>query len=164
METNIHKRFVEVYDDMIASEEPKKMRELGKAFCWLMEQVADTNPKLAREVVEKLEATAWNNYLSESEASEIVSQFINQDGTKGAKVPYSQFVRLIESLDRMIEDKPYYNRYALWATINMIYSDVYRELEAEVGKDKVLPLIYRLAVARLHDLDRPNFIRPYFGL
>lgn len=155
---------MEVYDDMIASEEPKKMRELGKAFCWLMEQVADTNPKLAREVVEKLEATAWNNYLSESEAGEIVSQFINQDGTKGAKVSYAQFVRFIESIGGMIEEKPFYNRYALWVTINMIYSDVYRELEAEVGKDKVMPLIYRLSIAKLHDPDRPCFIRPYFGL
>lgn len=164
METKDMERFDDIYDDMVASKDVKKMHELGKAFCWLMSQVSASNPKLAREVVEKLEASAWNNYLSENEAVEIVSQFVNQDGAKGAKWSYSQFVQLVERIDGVIEDKPYYNRYALWVTMNMIYSDEYRELVEAVGSDKVMRLIYKLAFARLHDPDRSCFIREYFGL
>lgn len=157
-------RFDEVYDDMVASKDVKKMHELGKAFCWLMSQVSASNPKLAREVVEKLEASAWNNYLSENEAVEIVSQFVNQNGSKGAKWSYSQFVQLVESIDGVIEDKPYYNRYALWVTVNMIYSDHYRVLSEFIDDDKLRKAIYKLAVEKLRDPDRPCFIREYFGL
>lgn len=157
-------RFDEVYDEMVKTKDVQKMHELGKAFRWLVCMVADSSPKLARDVVEKLEATAWNNYLSEAEASDIVANFINQDGTKGAKISWSQFARFIESIDGLIEDKPYYNKYALWVTMNMKYSDEYRELVEAVGSDKVMHLIYKLAFAKLHDPDRPHFIRPYFGL
>ena len=165
METkDIMERFDEVYDNMVASKDVKKMHELGKAFCWLMSQVSASNPKHSREVVEKLEASAWNNYLSENEADEIVSQFVNQDGAKGAKWSYSQFVQLVERIDGVIEDKPYYNKYALWVTVNMIYSDHYRALRDFVGEEEIPKAIYRLSVEKLHDPDRPCFIRPYFGL
>lgn len=164
MEIDIQKQFEEVYDDMVASKDVKKMPELGKAFCWLMSQVSISNPKLAREVVEKLEASAWNNYLSESEAVEIVSSFVNQNDAKGAKWSYSQFAQLVESIDGVIEDKPYYNRYALWVTVNMIYSDHYRVLSEFIDDNDLRKAIYKLAVEKLHDPDRPCFIRPYFGL
>lgn len=161
---DVLKKFDELYHDMISDESAEKMRELAKIGKWFAVQVATSNPKLVREAVEKLESTTWNNYLSESEAVEIVSQFVNQNGAKGAKWGFGQFAQFVESIDGAIEDKPYYNRYALWVTANMIYSDHYRTLSEFIDDDKLRKTIYKLAVEKLRDPDRPCFIREYFGL
>ena len=65
------------------------------------------------------------------------------------------------------EEKPYYNWPALWLTMNMIYSDyaeVIAEAVGEKNADKIGETSYKMAVKKLKDKDRPNFIREYFEL
>ena len=46
----------------------------------------------------------------------------------------------------------------------MIYSDFATKLVQFVDEDKMVEVVYRLAVDKLKDKDRPRFIREYFGV
>ena len=83
---------------------------------------------------------------------------------RGAKWPFAQFESVVTSLGGEVEHEPKYNKYALWVTANMIYSDHAKTLK-EVVPESDLPLVaYKLAVEKLNDADRPRFIREYFGM
>ena len=70
----------------------------------------------------------------------------------------------VEGLGGKPECESYYNRYALYVAINMIYSDFATKLVQFVDEDKMVEVVYRLAVDKLKDKDRPRFIREYFGV
>lgn len=158
------KRFEELYDNMALSKDPAKMHVFGNAEKWLFPQLAASQPKLARQWLDKLEASEWNNYLSQSEAEDIVSKLQNQNGSRGGKWSFAVFEQAVENKGKCMEHAPYYNKYALWATADMIYSDHARSLSAAVNDDKeeLFELIYAMAVEQLTDPDRPRFVREYF--
>ena len=58
----------------------------------------------------------------------------NQDGTMGLSLGLPPvFVSAVKQLGGKVEDKPYYNSYALWATANMIYSDHAESIAEDMG-------------------------------
>ena len=65
---------------------------------------------------------------------------------------------------------PYYNCYALWVMANMLYSDHAQSVAedmgyktpAEVLNEKMALSMYKKAVEKLKDVDRPHFVRQYF--
>jgi hypothetical protein len=124
--------------------------------------LAEKHPELAEKWLTKLEAGKWHNYLSKSEAEEIVSKLINQDGSHGAHWDYETFKAAVETLGGKMTDEPFYNCWALWATANMRYSDNAKSAAEFVPKEMMPKYFYNVAVENLKDVDRPRFVRDYF--
>lgn len=164
------KRHEELYNNILASKNDARMEMLGSIFLSMMEHMETMNPRLYKEMLEKMEATEWNNYLTEAEATKIATGLVNQDNTRGAHWAYDTFKNAVESLGGRITNKPYYNCYALWATANMLYSDHAQSVAEDMGyktpsevpNDKMALSMYKKAVEKLKDPDRPLFIRQYF--
>jgi hypothetical protein len=164
------KKYLELYEDMAESTASEKMRIFGNAEKWAFKKMVELSPKMAQCWLDKLEAIAWNNYLSNEEAQEIVATLVNQNGVKGAHWAYDIFKNAVESLGGHPVASPYYNCYALWVTANMLYSDHAQSVAedmgyktpAEVPNEKMALSMYKKAVEKLKDIDRPNFVRTYF--
>lgn len=158
------RRYDELYEDMATAKDPRKMMVFGDAEKWMFHSVAEKHPEMAEKWLAKLEAGKWNNYLSKSEADDIVSRFVNQDGTRGPHWSYEVFKNAVESMSGKIYDEPYYNCYALWAVMNMLYSDHYQSASEFVPKDAMPKYFYKMALEKLKDADRPKFVRRYFDV
>lgn len=149
---------------MAKSGMPEKMKVFGEAEKWAFDRLHERDPKLAEMWVDKLEAMHWHNYLSKAEANEIVAKFINQDNSRGAHWGYDVFKGAVESLGGNMAEAPYYNCYALWVVVNMLYSDHYNSASEYVPKEDMPKYFYSMAVEKLKDKDRPRFVRDYFGV
>lgn len=158
------KQYDELYEEMVSAKDPKKMMVFGEAEKKMFHALAEKHPEIAEMWLTKLEAGKWNNYLSKTEAMEIASKLINQDGTRGAHWPYETFKAAVESLGAKMSDEPFYNCWALWVVANMRYSDNYRSASEFVPKDQMPKYFYNVAVESLKDPDRPKFVREYFDL
>lgn len=166
------KRYLDLYEDMAMSAKPEKMHVFGNAEKWAFKKMVELSPKMAQCWLDKLEAISWNNYLTKEEAQEIAAALVNQNGTKGAHWAYEPFKAAVESLGGHPSEAPYYNCFALWVTANMFYSDHAQSVAedmgyktpAEVPNEKMALSMYKKAVEKLKDIDRPNFVRDYFDL
>lgn len=136
---------------------------LRKAFVML----ANSSTKSATQFLEVVEGMAnYDNYVSEYEAMDLTSRFLNADGTEGAKWTPDTLFDKVTSLGAEIERAPKFNKWALYVTMNMISSD-YGQVIAkwtEGDADRYAEACYELAVARLCDKDNPKWIREYFHL
>ena len=166
MRTNeeILSRYKHLYSLMERSEDTDIMNVFGKAEQWAFSRMLELSVDDAKRWLEKLEPTEWNNYLSREEANQIVSNFVNQDGTRGAHWPYETVKQVVEKNGWDLSDEPYFNCYALWVTMNMIYSDHSISLSEYIGEDELVKFIYKMSVEKLRDRDRERFIREYFAL
>jgi hypothetical protein len=160
--SDIIRKYDELYDEMASSKDPRRMMAFGDAEKWVFHMLAEKHPELAEKWLTKLEAGKWNNYLSKSEAEEIVSKLINQDGSHGAHWDYETFKAAVESLGGKMTDEPFYNCWALWAVANMRYSDNAKSAAEFVPKEMMPKYFYNVAVENLKDVDRPRFVRDYF--
>lgn len=158
------KKYMQMYDNMAASADPSKMHIFGEAEKWVFRKMVDKDPDMAKLWLEKLEPSCWHNYLTRDEANEIVEHLVNQDGMKGGKWDYDTFMSVVKQMGGMVEDKPYYNPCALWATANMLYSDHYESAKEFVPREQIPKYFYKMSVEKLKDVDHPHFIREYFDL
>lgn len=158
------KRYEEMYADMATSKDVAKMQTFGNAEKWAFGVIAEKQPEIARRWLDRLEAGYWHNFLSEAEASELAAKFVNQDGTKGAHWNLATFSAVVESLNAPMEVAPKFNKYALWLTANMLYSDHAKSVKKYIAEENLPTYFYEQAVESLTDIDRAHFIRPYFGL
>lgn len=166
MRTNeeILNRYKHLYSLMERSEDSDIMNVFGKAEQWAFARMLEISADDAKRWLEKLEPTEWNNYLSREEANQIVSSFVNQDGTRGAHCSYESVKQEVEKNGWDLSDEPYFNCYALWVTMNMIYSDHSISLSEYIGEDELVKFIYKMSTEKLRDRDRERFIRDYFDL
>ena len=158
------KQYDELYEDMAQSKDPKKMMVFGEAEKHMFHALAEKHPEIAEMWLTKLEAGKWYNYLSKSEAEQIASRLVNQDGTKGPHWSYDTFRGAVESLGAKIKDEPYYNCWALWVVANMLYSDHHKSTSEVVPADQEPRFFYIMALEKLKDPDKPKFVRKYFDL
>ena len=157
---------------MAEGKDPEKMHIFGHAEKHIFRELADRDPATAERWLAMLMAVEWDNYLSEEEAEEIGEHMENQDGTMGYHWPCDVLFPAVESLGGTIEEKPYYNKYALAATMNMIYSDHAPSIAEDMGykspkdvpNERMALSCYRKAVEKLKDQDRPRFVRWYFHM
>lgn len=130
--------------------------------------LAESDLRSAKELMECYEgAINYNNFLTEMEAESIVGLFINQDGSRGPKWrDHDELFRKVEEMDGHLDCPPYYNKWALYATMNKFASDQHSVIVKWVGddKDKYFEACYELALTQLKDKDRPCWIRPYYEL
>ena len=168
-------RFAELYAEMSASKDVGKMELFGTAFTNMFDKVATMHPDIATSTLDFLSAMEYNNYVTPAEAIEEASHFINDDAklkgnaepSRGARWNMDTAKAFLSQRGLALEEKPYYNWPALWLTMNMIYSDfadTLVELLGEKDSEKVAVASYKMAVKKLKDLDRPNFVREYFEL
>ena len=163
-------RYDELYGVMKSSRDVEKMKIFGEAEKEMFRQLAASNPTMAEMWLTKLEAVCWDNYLTEKEARNIGRHIVNQDGTKEFHWPYDVFTKAVTQLGGTVEEKPYYNSYALWVTANMIYSDHARSVAEDMGYKSPLEVpnermalsMYKKAVEKLKDPDKGFPIRKYF--
>lgn len=155
---------------IIKSKDVKHMEILSDVCEYLFEQASIKMPDVAESALSHLSATEWNNYLSEHEAKNIGMRIVNQDGTKGFHWNHDVFTKAVESLNGIVEEKPYYNSYALCVTANMVYSDHALSIAedmgfktpAEVPNEKMAFSCYKKAVENLKDVDGGFSVRKYF--
>lgn len=164
------KRYNVLYDDMCTSKDPKKMMVFGESEKWIFCSLAEKNPDMAENWLSHLEAAHWKNYLSERESSNIGKRMINQDGSRNFHWNYDTLSKTVRKLDGKMEDCPYYNEYALFVAMNMVYSDHANSIAMDMGyknpqevhaEDMALSC-YRKAVELLKDTDGGFSIRKYF--
>lgn len=158
------RKYDELYDEMASSKNPARMMAFGDAEKWMFHAIAEKHPELAEKWLTKLEAGKWHNYLSKTEAEEIASKLVNQDGSRGAHWDYETFKGAVESLGAKMHDEPYFNCWALWIMANALYSDHYKSASEFVPKDMMPKYFYMQAVEKLKDVDYPKFIRKYYDL
>lgn len=160
-------RYDELYADMATARDPKKMTTFGDAEKWMFHALAEKHPELAEKWLERLESGKWNNYLSEEEARKIVENLKERHGdvvTRRHEWNYEVFKNAVESMGGETSMAPYYNCYALWAVMNMLFSDHVETVNMFVQPNMRVKYYYHMAVDKLKDVDRPHFVREYFHL
>ena len=160
---NTLERYDELFEMMSESGDIEKMKTFGKAERWAFELMSRSNPSVAREWLDRIESVAWNNYLSESEAAYIVTNLIDRNGRTGQVWSVREVEQVADTAGIPMELPPCYNRFALWTTMNMLATDHLGTATAFVGDDAP-KLLLQMSVDKLKDPDRPDFVRPYFGL
>lgn len=163
-------RYDELYTKMANSKDVKNMKIFGESSTWIFKELAKVHPEMAENWLSHLEAVCWNNYLSQNEAMNIGKRIVNQDGTKGFHWMHDVFIKAVESLGGVVEEKPYYNSYSLWVVSCMIYSDhalsIAMDMDykdpKEVPNEKMALSCYRKAVEKLKDIDGGFQVRKYF--
>ena len=155
---------------IIKSKDQKHMEVLSEVCEWLFKQAAIKIPDVAESALSHLAATDWIQYLSETEAKNIGMRIVNQDGSKGFHWNHDVFTKAVESLGGKVEDKPFYNSYALCVVGNMVYSDHALSIAMDLGykdpkevpNEKMALSCYRKAVEKLKDVDGGFHVRKYF--
>ena len=163
--TELKDRYTGLYDYMAASRDPKNMMAFGRVMTEIMDWLIANKPDVAEEMIDKLEAIKWQQYLTPKEAEKIVA---NMD----PKAPWSRdtWKNAMEGFGLPLENEPHYNRCALWVEMNKIYSDFGDEIAELIGnpltpnnKD-IITVCYKMALKTLRDKDGVYNIRSYFGL
>lgn len=155
---------------IVKSKDVKHMEVLADTCEWMFCQLAMKMPEAAESALAHLASVEWHNYLSQNEAMNIGKRIMNQDGTKGFHWNHDVFTKAVESLGGIVEEKPYYNSYALCVTANMIYSDMAKSIAEDMGyktptevpNEKMALSCYKKAVEMLKDPDGGFCIRKYF--
>lgn len=158
-------RYTGLYDYMSNSRDPKNMKAFGRVMTEMMDWLVSNKPDVAEEMIDKLEAIKWQQYLTLKEAEKIVAGM-------DPKAPWSRdtWKGAMEGFGLPLEDAPYYNRCALWVEMNKMYSDFGDEIAGLLGKplspsdNDIITACYKMALKTLRDKDGVYNIRSYFGL
>lgn len=163
--TELKERYNGFYDYMAQSRDPKNMKVFGSVMTEMMDVMLAKMPAEAEEMIDKLEAIKWKQYLTPKEAEKIVAGMMpkgpwSRDTWKGA----------MESLGLTTEEQPAYNRCALWVEMSKMYSNFGEDIADMMGialspsSDEMIRACHRLAMKTLKDKDGVYDIRRYFGL
>ena len=152
-------KYESLYKYMANSNEPDNMKAFGKVTNEMMDWMIANKPDAAAEWIDKLSAIMWKNYLTPKEADAIVAAMKpeapwNREQWNGATDKHG-FVK---------DEEPYYNRCALYATMNMIMSDSSSTLSKYINGEDMFKVVHDLAVDKLKDTDGKFSIRRYFGV
>ena len=162
---SLKEKYSELYSMMAQSQNPKNMKVFGNVMTEMMDVMIQKMPNEAEEMIDKLEAIKWKQYLTPKEAESIIAKM-------DPKAPWSREVwkNTVESFGLPLEEQPAYNRCALWVEMNKIYSDFGDNIAEMLGKplaptDKdIISACYKLALKNLKDKDGVYNIRKYFGV
>lgn len=160
----IMSHFERLYTKMATSNNPKYMAVFGSTMKSMMKDMATWNPEIAQDYLDKLEAIEWNNYLSKKEAIAIVG---NMEPKR--YLDTSDWEQWMKAQNISMEEMPYYNKWALYTTMNMVYSDSAHSIAKlkgksvpEISKEEMLPSLHLFALDKLKDEDGVFNIRTYF--
>lgn len=171
----IKERYDALYDYMKNSRDVRNMKLFGVASTNIFNKAAEIHPELAMAMLDMLSAMEYHNFVTPVEATEVAAHFVNEDTmvtgtpepTKGPHWSMDVLKSFLAQRGLPLEEKPYYNWPALWLTVNMEYSDLantFVELLGSKENERLAVASYKVALAKLRDLDRPHFVREYFEL
>jgi len=162
----MEQQFLARYDSIIQSGDTRQMERLGAMVKRVMGWMFKYEPQVAAQALALLDedtATDYANRLTEQEARNIVAQMVPQPAWTMQGLTAS-----LQSMGLPGDVPPHFNLYALLTTMLMIQSDEGESLKdaihANDRDDRLLRLVYKLAVNRLEDQDGKFNIRKYFGL
>lgn len=158
-------QFYALYNKMATSNNVAYMTIFGNVHKEMFAWMAANKPDVAEEMLMKLEAINWNQYLTPKEAEAIVSKM-------DPKAPWSReaWKSAMESFGLPLEEQPCYNRCALWVEMSKMYSDFGEPIAELLGKplsptDKdIIAACYKMALKTLKDKDGVYDIRKYFNV
>lgn len=156
--------FNRIYHEILNSGERWKMKLLGGVMKQMFSYLDEHDAKAAQEMLDILEAANWENYLTSAEAGTILDNM--QPAPLWDKRAWEN---MMNSLDARMEDKPDYNKCALFINMCKIDSDSRKSICKLMGIDGVKPTdveyfkaVHMLAIDELDDEDGVFNIREYF--
>lgn len=156
---DIMRKYDQLYDKMATSWKIDNMKLFGKVGRESMVLLAKNMPDKAQELLDKLCAINWDNYLTEHEAETITLKMEPQrPWTK------EQWKAVLEQHGYKLDEEPYYNRWALYVTMCMIYTDDIESLKHYASGVDMFEFIHALALNKLKDKDKVYAVREYFKL
>ena len=155
----LKEKYWSLYEYMANSKNPENMKIFGGVMTSMVMDMIASSPSKAEEYIDRLEAVKWKNFLTAKEADTIV------DSMK-PKAPWGreQWKAAITNTGYEMEKWPCYNKWALFATMNMIMSDSSNTLTKYVDNEHLFKFVHDLAVDKLTDQDEKFNVRVYFGL
>jgi hypothetical protein len=156
-QSEIVERYLKLKEEMIESKDPKNMMLFGDVMDELIERLSKNDPGFAEREVDKLEAIMWKQYLSRSEAEEVVSKMQPQ-----APWGLTTWQNAMDNANLPREEEGIYNEYALWTAMNGKMSDHKASLSEFLPSDKLLQFVYTQAVESLTDEDGKFNVRKYY--
>ena len=161
-------KFCTLYAEVERSEDKEDIKVTMCMFKKCLEMLTDVSMRSASELVECYEGNLkYYNFMTEMEAEEVVSRFVNQDGSKGPHWrDHDALFAKVEEHEGKTECEPHYNKWALYVAMNKFASDQNNVITKWVDGDseKYFEACYDLAVSQLKDKDRLCWIRPYYSL
>ena len=107
----------------------------------------------------------YKEFLTESEAKELVVKLENYDKTNYPKWPNPQMLfDTVKNAGGEIEVKGHYNKWVLFYAMNMIHSDYGGVMTTIANGAEYARLCYKMALAWIYDPDRKHTIRKMYGL
>lgn len=162
----MEQQFLSRYDSIIQSGDTRQMERLGVMVKRVMGWMFKYEPQVAAQALALLDdntATDYANRLTEQEAKNIVAQMVPQPAWTMQGLTAS-----LQSMGLPGDVPPHFNLWALLTTMLMIQSDEGESLKEAIHAndrdERLLRLVYKLAVNRLEDQDGKFNIRKYFGL
>lgn len=162
----MEQQFLSRYDQIVQSGDIRQMERLGVMVKRVMWWMFRYEPQVAAQALALLDedtATDYVNRLTEQEAEDIVDQMKPQPTWTMQGLTAS-----LQSMGLPVDVPPHFNRPALLTTMLMIQSDegasLKEAIHANDRDERLLRLVYKLAVNRLEDQDGRFRIRRYFDL
>lgn len=136
-------------------------------FRKLLEQLKAHSEGEVEEIADMFDGSLhFNNYLTRNESEVAVQRLRNQDGTDRRKWEAQKLFNSLKEEKLPCEKEGYYNKWALFYTMNLIASDQGDNLQKWSGGDEriYLSMCHDLSVSKLCDIDKPKFVRWYAGV
>ncbi len=130
----------------------------------LTHYVIGVKPEIVEEGIEIWEASHVNNYLTEKEAMDAASKLINTTGEKAPKWSSNVLFDAVRSLGAPLENEGVFNKWALFYTMNWLYSDYAKTSMKYIDSANIPLYFYECAVEKLTDPDCTRWIRSYLKL
>lgn len=161
----LREKYKSLFNTMVESKDVDNMKLFGTVMNNLMEFAIMKDQSFAEQEVEKLEAINWDQYLTRAEA-ESICKSMDPEG----KWTFDGLSKALREVGFEIERKPLFNKYAMWVTMNAMYSDHADRLKnniksmtgLDIDQTQCLTLIYGLALDSLLDQDDKFNVRKYF--
>lgn len=157
-------KFDNLYSYMSSSNEPKYMMLFGSVMEEMMDWVIVNKPDAAEAWIEKLCAIKWEQYLTKTEAQNIVANMQPK-----APWAYDVWDNAMTKFGLEKERDYVFNSYALWVVMSQVYTDFGRTLAKALGMpleqipaETLLPIIHEMALDLLLDEDGVYSVRAYF--
>lgn len=165
MAEELKKKYESLFKEMVDSKDTKKMMLFGSVMNEMMERAIQRDTQFAQQAIEKLESMNWYQYLTKGEAEDICGKLLPEIAWS-----YDRWEKALESLELETEMKPQYNKYALWAVMNVM-SSIHSETIAqkfleitlqEMTSEQMIQMIHGLAVDFLTNKDVKFDVREFF--
>ena len=160
--TELKERYESLYKEMVDSKDTKNMMLFGSVMNEMMERAIQRDTQFAQQAIDKLESMNWHQYLTKIEAEKICENL-----NPKYEWSFDAWERTLHSMELETEQKPHFNKYALWALMNEMFSNhaetlSQKILEAtlqEVSDEQMIQILHALAIDLLTDKDEKFHIR-----